>query len=140
MAQLEGTTLAGLTTTGANVTRDYVYTHDSLPSINIMQDDEDVVNGSDDGEVYEYRDRILPVTIEARAEVSDAQIATTLNQIAKEVIIAIEADITIGLSFVQDSRETGTDKIEVGPGEKQTGLLRMRWEFDYRSARTDPSA
>jgi hypothetical protein len=135
------TKLTGLATTGANVDRLRVYAHDpaDLPSLNIKQGDEEII---EDG-VYDYVDRELTVNIEIREQSSSVQLDQTLNLISKEVTIALAADITQGITGLINSSEVGTSEPEPADGEetnKPTALMIMTWLFYYRTTRADPSA
>lgn len=133
------TNLTGLATTGANVSRLRFYPHDSanLPSLNIVQSDEEII---DDG-VYDYVDRELTVNIEARAKSSTVQLDQTLNLISQEVTIALSADITQGVTGLISSTEIGTSEPELVDDEesnKPAALMVMTWLFYYRTTRADP--
>lgn len=133
--------LTGLTTTTTNVDRLRLYPHDSakLPSLNILQADEDIIEDSP----HDYVDRELTVNIEIRVKSSSTQLDQTLNQISKEVTIALAADITQGVTGLINTTEVGTSEPELADNEetnKPTALMIMTWLFYYRTTRGDPSA
>lgn len=134
------TKLTGLVTTGSNVYRLRLYPQesDSLPSLNIVQADEEII---EDG-VYDYVDRVLTVNIESRVQSLTVQLDQTLNLISKEVTIALSADITQGVTGLIDSTEAGTSEPEIADetANKPTAIMIMTWVFYYRTTRADPSA
>ena len=134
------TKLTGLTTTGTNVFRGRVYDlpDTSLPALLIFQGaDRPLSDGGSSS--FRFLDGELSVRVEAVVKTSATQLDTLLNQIRKEVTIALQADVTQGLNFVMDTTE-GTADVELnGEGDKPTGTLKMEWSILYRRLRTDPS-
>ena len=140
------TKLTGLTTTGANVFRLRLYPQESanLPSLNLLQGDEEII----EDETYDFIDRVLTVTVEARVKSGTVQLDQTLNLIAKEVTVALAADITQGVTGLIKSEEGGTSQPEIAAGDeagdtgtnKPVALMEMTWLFYYRTTRADPSA
>lgn len=88
-----------------------------------------------------YVDGDLSITVEAVVKVARAtQPESVLNQIRKEVTIALQADVTQGLAYVMNTEE-GPASIDLnGEGDKPVGRMRMDWTIRYRRSRTDPSA
>lgn len=135
------TLLTGLTTTGSNVKRDRVYSWDTanLPALSIFQGDDTPIPYADRN--YFQDDFELTVHIEMHAENADTiPISTTLNQIRKEVIIAIQADYTLGLSFVIDTEEQIASQPQIEHINTTTATQVMDFTVKYRRSRADPSA
>lgn len=132
--------VTGLTTTGTRVFRGRVYP---------LQDNEEpglcVFMGPDNPEEpeagkFNLIDSMLTVTVSAYVKTSTSQVDTVLNQIRKEVTIALQAVYTQGLAFVLDTIEgTATPSLS-GEGDKPSGYLNMDWKIQYRRSRLDPSA
>lgn len=132
--------LTGLASTGANVFRGRVYElpETSLPALRIFQGtDRAAIDGGSSS--FRYLDSEISVRVEAVAKTSATQIDTLLNQIRKEVTVALQADVTQGLSFVMDTSEGMADIDLDGEGDRPTGVLKMEWSILYRRLRTDPS-
>lgn len=136
------TNVTGLATTGANVHRFRFYPQGdaNLPSLNVLQGTDDPVDDLAPESVYHYVDRRLTVFVEARAQATTGQVDETLNQIAKEVTVALKSSITQGISSVRNTVEGPTEEPEASEeGSKKTAMLVMTWYLDYRTSRTDPS-
>lgn len=84
---------------------------------------------------------ILPVQIGIHArEVSTTQIETTLNEIRKQITVAVFTDATLGLSFVNDTTEESASEPEIdGEGENVTATINMIINILYNRNRNDPS-
>ena len=134
------TTLTGLTSTGANVIRDRIFTFDTslLPALSIYQ-------GDDTPLPYEYRnfsldDFLLTIHVDIYAQGTTAiPVSQTLNQVRKEIIIAIQADYTLGLSFVIDTEEGTAFRPLIEHIDKVNAVQTMDFNIKYRRSRTDPS-
>jgi hypothetical protein len=130
--------VTGLTTTGTRVFRGRVYP---------LQDTEEpalcVFMGADTPIAMLSQSLIdgeLEVVITAVVKTSATQIDTLLNQIRKEVTIALQADYTQGLTFLHDSMEGEAARPELsGEADKPTASQQLNWKFHYRRSRTDPS-
>lgn len=132
--------VTGLTTTGSRVTRGRVYdlaTAD-LPALGVFLGP-DAPRSDGGSSSFRYLDGDLTVVVEAYVKTASAQVDTQLNQIRKEVTIALQADVTQGLAFVLDTQEGAADPTLDGSGDKPAGTLRMEWVLRYRRLRTDPS-
>ncbi len=132
------TKVTGLTTTGANVFRGRVYAvpDGRLPALCVFMGTDEVIGQWS----HQHVDSLLTIHIDAKVKDSAAQVDTTLNQIRKEVAIALQADITQGLSFVQDTQEGDAAEPDLsGEADKPIASQRLEWVFRYRRNRTDPS-
>lgn len=132
--------LTGLVTTGASCFRARVHElpDTSLPALCVYVGT-DVPRPDGGSSSFAFIDGDLTVLVEAVVKAS-SDVDSALLQIRKEVTIALQADVTQGLSFVMDTQE-GAASIDLnGDGDKPVGRLRMDWTFRYRRSRTDPSA
>lgn len=134
------TRLTGLVTTGANVYRGRVYplTESNLPGILIYQ-------GADDPNSLEqnlsFIDSELNVYVEAVAQSASTQIDQILNQIDKEIFIALATDFRQGVNACFSTLIGAADEPRLeGEGAKPIGFLRRNYKFRYRTSRADPSA
>lgn len=132
-------TLTGLTTTGSNVARGRVYALESWPALTIYQGADiplqNYVGPAD------YIDSDLAVTVRAHAKSASTQIDQVLNQIRKEVHIAMMTDETQGLSFVYITTPQGaSDPILSGEAEQPGGMMDINFTIRYRHAYGDASA
>lgn len=133
------TTLTGLTTTGTNVFRGRVYPLQTanLPGLCVFQGPDRPQETSS----YTHIDSDLTVYVDIYVKSSTAQVDTLLNQIRKEVVIALSASYTQGLSFVIDTVEGDADEPDLnGDSDQPAARLRTSWVFRYRRSRSDPSA
>lgn len=133
------TKITGLTTTGARVYRGRLYPLQptELPALLVYlgADTDGVTLGQS------LRESVLNIGLDAVVKTVATQIDTLLNQVRKEVTIALAADHTQGLGFVLDSIEGDAAEPEPsGEVDQPTGRQRLNWQFRYRRSRTDPSA
>ena len=131
--------VTGLATTGTNVKRDRVYPFTSLPALSVFQGDDvpvPYVNRN-----YSIDDFTLNIIIEIHVSNPDTTpISTTLNQIRKEIIIAIQADPLLGLSsFVLDTEEGTASRPLIEHVDKTNATQQMDFTVKYRRSRLDPS-
>lgn len=134
--------LTGLATTGSNVHRLRVYPQEAtkLPSLNIVQGADTPIDLEDGQRVFDYVDRRLDIRVEIRAQATTAQIDQTLNQIAKEISIAMQAMGAIGVSAVIDVIEGIMNEPEISSdADVKTARMDMEWSIVYRHSRADPS-
>ncbi|MEK9725756.1 MAG: hypothetical protein VW405_20050 [Rhodospirillaceae bacterium] len=135
------TKVTGLTTTGSRVYRSRTadLADANLPALVVfMGPDQPRSDGGSSS--FRYLDGDLTVAIEAVVkETSDTAAEQKLNLIRKEVAIALQADVTQGLSFVLNTTE-GTATPDLERSDKVRGSMRMDFVFHYRRSRTDPSA
>lgn len=131
--------VTGLTSTGVNVKRGRVYPHDdsALPALSVYMGPSEPVGDPN----AQYQDRMLDVRVEAFAKESTDTLDQTLNQIKKEVYIAMQATPTLGLGFVFDTTWSGDTEPDLQDGSnKPTGSVVMNYRVHYRHSYTDPSA
>lgn len=133
--------VTGLTTTGSRVYRSRTadLADANLPALVVfMGQDQPRSDGGSSS--FRYIDGDLSIGIEAAVkETTDTLAEQKLNLIRKEVTIALQADVTQGLSFVMNTTE-GTAAPDLERGDKVRGSMRMEFTFHYRRSRTDPSA
>jgi len=131
------TKVTGLVTTGARVHRGRVYALTAFPALSVYQG-EDKVIGQYSQAKYDCE---LTVFVEAVVKTSSSQVDTVLNTIREEVVEALQADYTQGLTYVLNTIEGDSSAPELsGEGDQPSAALRMEWKFHYRRSRTDPGA
>ena len=131
-----GTTLTGLTTTGANVYESRVYTlqEDTLPSLVIYtksETSEPIVIGTD-----RVMSRELSVVVEAYCKAT-SNFDDTIDTISKEVEEAIAADRTLG-GLAKDTFIESTDIDYTGDGEQPVGYVTLTFLTNYYVQETNP--
>jgi hypothetical protein len=85
-------------------------------------------------------DSELEVFIEAKVHDAATNVETLLNQVRKEVNIALAADYTLGLGFVHAIVELGPARPQIsGDMAKPAASMEMSYRVKYRRSRTDPS-
>ena len=129
-------TLTGLSTTGSNVFQTRVYPMESagLPGLCIYTTDE-TVELSTIGSIRTLFRR-LDLMVEGYAKAS-ANLDDSLDQIAKEVEIAMAADIGLN-SLAHDSYLTATENVFSREGEQPIGVIQMSYSVVYESAENAP--
>ncbi len=131
-----GTTLTGLTTTGANVYESRVYTlqEDTLPSLVIYtksETSEPIVIGTD-----RVMSRELSVVVEAYCKAT-SNFDDTIDTISKEVEEAIMADRTLG-GLAKDTYVESTEIEYTGEGEQPVGYVTLTFLTNYYVQETNP--
>ena len=129
------TIVTGLTTTGTNVFQSRVYNVQvtELPCLLVYTKDEIV--GPEQGTMIAMQ-RTLTLTIEGKAK-AIADLDDTLDDIAKEVEIAVSADITIGA--LAHSIFLDSTSIELsGDGDQPIGSVSLNYIVDYMTPFGDP--
>ena len=131
-----GTTLTGLTTTGANVYESRVYTlqEDTLPSLVIYtksETSEPIVIGTD-----RVMSRELSVVVEAYCKAT-SDFDDTIDTISKEVEEAIAADRTLG-GLAKDTYVESTEIEYTGDGEQPVGYVTLTFLTNYYVQETNP--
>jgi len=131
--------VTGLATTGANVDRgrDAEIPEASTPALRVY------MGGDDIGDPWAQAllDSELEVGVMAKVFDSATNVETLLNRIRKEVNVAIEADYTLGLSFVQIVNELGASKPLISEAlAKPAATIDFYYRVRYRRSRGDPSA
>jgi len=136
------TTLTGLGTTGANVTRGRVFTVDEseLPHLVITQGPDEIVNPDGDDEATNiYLLSALTLMVEIINDASSGVLETTINQICKEIVAALIADPTQG-GLAINTAELQTSQPELSDDrKKRTANTFMQFEILYKRLRADPS-
>lgn len=129
--------LTGLSTTGDNVDLTRAYPWDKEAAITVRR-------GTDSVQQYltnTFIDREFEVVVTLHVRVSADQIDIYLSQMAGESHVAIMADPTLGLSFVEDVDLIQEAEPAVsGEAETPTALMEQRWRVQYRHNISDPSA
>lgn len=133
------TLVTGLVTTGARVDRgrDEEVPAESTPALRVVMGGDEIV----DPWAQSLVDSFLDVTVEARVHDSAANVETRLNQVRKEVNIALAADQTLGLAFVLAIVELGSMRPRLsGELARPAAAMDLLYRVRYRRSRTDPSA
>ena len=132
------TTLTGLTTTGSNVFQSRVYPMESagLPGLCIYTTEETVEMQSMGGTRHVSRD--LTLIVEGYATDS-ANVDDTLDQIGKEIEIAMSGDITLN-DLAQDSYLSGVEITLSGDGKTGIGKIAHSYTVVYQNAENAPDA
>ena len=134
------TAVTGLATTGANVERDKVYNLDDAITAGLSVEMGSDIKRDDETQGWELVMYTLSVVINIYVKQSSSTpLSQTLNQIRKEIVVALQAAPTLGLSFVQDTIEGSALEPVNGPGEKPMSMQRFEWAVVYQRSRTDPS-
>lgn len=129
-------TLTGATTAGDNVHRIRVYPHTSVPALEVGQGSDEVI---DDGPAPAW-DRLLLVHVDIIAQALADPIESALNALAREVHVALLADVTQGESAIIDTVPVGDDEPEItADAERKTARLRMTFRAHYRTSVADPA-
>ena len=132
------TTLTGLTTTGSNVFQSRVYPMQSagLPGLCIYTTDEAIEIQSMGGTRNVSRD--LTLIVEGYATDS-ANVDDTLDQIGKEIEIAMSGDITLN-DLAQDSYLSSVEITLSGDGTTGIGKITHSYNVVYQNAENAPDA
>ena len=132
------TTLTGLTTTGSNVFQSRVYPMESagLPGLCIYTTDETVEMQSMGATRHISRD--LTLIVEGYATDS-ANVDDTLDQIGKEIEIAMSGDITLN-DLAQDSYLSSVEITLSGDGSTGIGKITHSYLVVYQNAENAPDA
>jgi len=132
------TTLTGLTTTGSNVFQSRVYPMESagLPGLCIYTTEETVEMQSMGGTRHVSRD--LTLIVEGYATDS-ANVDDTLDQIGKEIEVAMSGDITLN-DLAQDSYLSSVEITLSGDGSTGIGKITHSYIVVYQNAENAPDA
>ena len=132
------TTLTGLTTTGSNVFQSRVYPMENagLPGLCIYTTDEAIEIQSMGGTRHVSRD--LTLIVEGYATDS-ANVDDTLDQIGKEIEIAMSGDITLN-DLAQDSYLSSVEITLSGDGSTGIGKITHSYTVVYQTAENAPDA
>lgn len=131
--------VTGLTTTGDRVYRARVapVSDEQLPCLLVYMGPDDPQDPEDRS--MRHFDSVLTVKVAAVVKNAAAQVDTVLNQIRKEVEIALGADTGLGLAWVIDSGFVGADEPDLGENDRPVASQVLRWEVLYRRSYEDPS-
>ena len=132
------TTLTGLTTTGSNVFQSRVYPMESagLPGLCIYTTEETIEMQSMGATRHVSRD--LTLIVEGYATDS-ANVDDTLDQIGKEIEIAMSGDITLN-DLAQDSYLSSVEITLSGDGTTGIGKITHSYTVVYQNAENAPDA
>ena len=132
------TTLTGLTTTGSNVFQSRVYPMESagLPGLCIYTTEETVEMQSMGGTRHVSRD--LTLIVEGYATAS-ANVDDTLDQIGKEIEVAMSGDITLN-DLAQDSYLSSVEITLSGDGSTGIGKITHSYIVVYQNAENAPDS
>jgi hypothetical protein len=131
--------VAGLATTGTKVDRGRVENIPpaDTPALRVYQGADPVV----DPWAQALLDSEIDVVIEAFVIDSATNVETLLNQVRKEVNIALVDDQTLGLAFVHAIVEIGASRPQLsGDLTKPAASMELQYRVKYRRSRLDPSA
>lgn len=129
-----GTALAGVTVVAGRIERSRTFSIEGSNGVSYeMGADEPT-----DGEAgYQVMDCLLEVRVTAHSRSTNPEIE--LNEIKKQIIIALKADYTLG-GAARDITEQGwTEPDTSGESEKPTTQSTGTFSVVYRRSRTDPS-
>lgn len=128
--------LTGLSTTGSRVFANRVYplTAAELPAIRLFTEDEEAEQS---GLLGQWRQRSLNIVVEACAK-ANAGLDDTLDQIGKEIEIALASGITIGTKKLYPVY-TGM-QMDSEDSDQPVGLKRHRFRLLFTAASSTPDA
>lgn len=129
--------ITGLSTTGSNVSRNRMYDiQDSeLPYLLLIQGEDKV-----DGEFFNNIQIQSTFGFMVRAYIKQSTtIETTLNQIRKEIHIAVMNDTTLGLAFSARVFPVAASAPKLELAEKQYGYIDLMFAVRYTYKLTDAS-
>ena len=135
------TAITGLTTTGTNVVRDRTYPlgPTKKSGLSLYQGADSPASTADQSWVE--LDVALEFTIDIQVIIqSDTNVSQQLNLIRKEIVIALAADITQGLSFVINTIEGIAETPDIDNLTQPVAIQVYNWSVHYVRSRTDPSA
>ena len=137
------TDLTGLATTGSSVTRDQAYNlNDSdLPHISIFQGDDIALNpDGDEGNTFTRMDMTLNVRVEIRVNGNSNDFISQINQIHKEIVIALQAGSVHSIGQVLFVSEISSSAPDIDTaGDKRLAQSDIDFEIHYRRLKADPS-
>lgn len=137
MARVQ-TLVTGLTTTGSRVDRgrDTDVVPEKTPALRVAMGPDTAV----DPWAQALLDWDLQVAVTGYVHSAATNVETLMNQIRKEVHIALCADHTLGLAFVLAIVPLGAVPGRAGEMAKPAGTITLNFGVRYRTSRTDPSA
>lgn len=126
--------LGGLASTTVNAFRGRVrrLQPGELPALLLYMGEDEILGDLSQGKMNSR----LTLHVDHVVKTATAQVDTRLNASREEVTQVLLADHTQGLAFVLDTRELGADEPALnGGGEQPVGVMRTRWQIDYRRSR-----
>lgn len=132
------TALTGLTTTGSNITqgKQWPFNDGQVTALTVSMG-ENIPLDTQSFAIYTAR---LEVIVTAHAKTTGSQADSLLNQISKEVFIALMTDRTRGLSFVIDTEWAGNDQPDIDVSTEAIAAQQdLRFFITFRHSLTDPS-
>lgn len=133
------TSVSGLATTGTNVERGRAddVPAGNTPALRVAMGDDRIV----DPWAQALLDSELEVSIFAMVHDSAVNVESKLNQVRKEVNVALVANDTLGLAFVHAIVELGARRPSMtGESAKPAAAMELQYRVKYRRSRLDPSA
>ena len=89
---------------------------------------------------HDQADYRLAVHVDIVAATITPPVETPLNAIRREVTVALAADHTLGLAFVETLHEAGaTEPSRMAAGDRPAAMQTMVWQATYRRSRLDPA-
>lgn len=142
LAHLAGAVLTTAVTGCASVNRNYPFSYAdaALPALSINQlSDKPVSEHGPDN--LTFQDWMLTVDLLIAVKQSTLPLDTALNAIRLAVHEAIMADITLGgLTIMAYPGEVNIESKDTVSGEQPVAVMKMQFEFMYRTQITNPSA
>lgn len=135
------TLLTGLGVTGSNVARDRVYPIGStiVSALSIYQGSDDPA--STDDQSWNILNSFLTFRIDIQVRLaSSTVISQQLNQIRKEIVIALQGTPSLSLAFVVDLIEGSALEPIEEYGDQPIAKQSFNWTVHYERSRADPSA
>ena len=125
--------LTGLATTGSRVkkTRAYSVPESQVNALTLRLGGE--VTAEELPTTY-IKARDIEVVIHVQGK--ETEIDGTVAQIEAEIWAAIQADVTLGLTFVQNTEFIGTEPVDHEAGQLATAILEQTWRVYYSHAVT----
>jgi len=88
---------------------------------------------------FEFFDSLLTVRfVTLVAGTEEADVRRALSELRRQIHVSLQADPTLGLSFVSDCRDGGADEPSIVQAEQLYGERQILWRVRYRMNRTDP--
>ena len=137
------TNIDGLATTKNSVKRDRPYNVESGVNCALSLYQGSDVPYEEGIQNWTYQDMMLTVVIEIFVKAaSTTPISQTLNQIRKEITVALQAVASppLGLGFCHEIEEGESFEPQLEVAEQPTAVQRFEWLVKYRRSRADPSA
>lgn len=141
LAYLAGTVLTTAATGCASVNRNYPYTFDTaaLPALVITQLADKPI-GDHGPDTQKFQDWTLSVELAIANKSSTVPLDTALNAFRLAIHKAIMADYTLGgLTFNAYPGEVTVEQKDVSASEQPAAVMKMLFDFDYRTDYNDPS-